>query len=143
MPELSPEDFAKDLLKAVRKVPGQAVKVVRANSNDVKKQGRRNVRMTAPVHHAHAFRDINYDVTSEGVEVVGEIGYDTGPGMAGNLGNLLEFGGQGDHSPPHLDLARALDGQTALFEKDAGDMGVALLSGAIEAAVRRSAEAAE
>jgi hypothetical protein len=33
------------------------------------------------------------------------------------LGNLLEFGGGGDHSPPHRDLGRALDAEEPRFER--------------------------
>lgn len=138
-PGLTPEEFAKELIKAVRKVPGRTVKVVRRNAVDVKRQARRNVKQTAPVHQAHAQNAINWDVDAEGVLVVAEIGYDKSIG-GGPLGNLLEFGGGGDHSPPHRDLSRALDGQVALFMDDLGAMGEALLAGAeMDAYARRSA----
>lgn len=134
--DVDPKTFANELLKAIRRTPGATVKVVRRNSQDVKKQARRNVRLTAPVQNAHAFKAINYDVEAQGVEVVGEIGYDKTQ-KSGRIGNLLEFGGGGDHSPPHRDLARAVDGQSVLFEDDLADMGEALISGAIEKTLAR------
>ena len=134
--DLDPKTFSNELLKAIRRTPGATVKVVRRNSADVKKQARRNVKLTAPIHNAHANTAINYDVEAKGVEVVGEIGYDKTQ-KAGRIGNLLEFGGGGDHSPPHRDLARALDGQVTLFEDDLADMGEALIAGAIEKTLAR------
>lgn len=138
--DLSPEAFARELIQGIRKAPGQTVKVVRTGSQNVKNQARRNVRQTAPIHNAQAYRDISYDVDAQGVIVTGEIGYETGPGKAGNLGNLLEYGGGGDHSPPHRDLARALDGELPWFEKAIEDMGEAIIDGAVEAALARYAE---
>jgi hypothetical protein len=136
MPDLDPKQFSRELLNAVRKTPRATEKVVRRNSADVKKQAKRNVRLTAPVHNAHAHTAINYDVEAQGVEVVGEVGYDKTK-TAGRIGNLLEFGGAGDHSPPHHDLSRALDGQVVQFEGDLADMGEALISGAIEAVLAK------
>jgi hypothetical protein len=43
-----------------------------------------------------------------------EIGYDKNT-KPGRLGNLLEYGGGGDHSPPHRDLGRALDAEEPRF----------------------------
>lgn len=143
MPDLTPEEFARELIKGIRKVPGQTVKVVRKGSQNVKNQARRNVRQTAPLQNAHAFRDISYDVDVEGVIVTGEIGYETGPGKAGNLGNLLEYGGGGDHSPPHRDLGRALDGEVPWFEKALCDMGESIISGAVNDALARRADIAD
>lgn len=122
------DEFARSLLGAVRKTPRETVRVVRRNAAEVKKTARRNVQQTAPVQNAHAHRAINWDVEAVGTAVVAEIGYDKGIN-GGPLGNLLEFGGGGDHSPPHRDLARALDGQDALFQGDLGDAGVNLLDG--------------
>jgi hypothetical protein len=42
--------------------------------------------------------------------VVSEIGYDKDI-TGGALGNLLEYGGGGDHSPPHRDMGRAADAE--------------------------------
>lgn len=127
MPEYTPNQFAAVLLSVVQRTPREAVDVVRRGALNVKTVARRNVRQTAPVHHAHAYRDINFDVEATGVLVEAEIGYDDGPGKAGNLGNLLEFGGGGDHSPPHRDLGRALDAEDTPFGVALGDMGERLL----------------
>lgn len=107
MATYTPDEFADALLASLAKVPREAVAIVRKGSDNVKDTARHNVRMTAPVHNAHAYTAINYDVDVEGGTVVGEIGYDKSQ-RAGRIGNLLEFGGGGDHSPPHHDLARAL-----------------------------------
>jgi hypothetical protein len=136
MPALDPDEFARELVKAIRSTPGATVKVVRKGSQNVKRQARRNVRLTAPVRNAHAHTAINYDVEAHGVEVVGEIGYDKTQ-KPGRLGNLLEFGGGGDHSPPHHDLARAAAGEGDKFEEAIADMGEAILSGAIEKTLAR------
>ena len=112
--DVSPDEFARELERAVRRVPAATVKVVRKGATNVKKQARKNVRVTAPVHHAHAHTAINFDVDARGVEVVAEVGYDKDE-KPGRLGNLLEFGGGGDHSPPHHDLARALAKEADAF----------------------------
>jgi hypothetical protein len=134
--DLDPEQFARELMRAVEKTPAATVKVVRKGSQKVKTAAKRNVRMTAPIHNAHAATAINYDVEAKGVEVVGEIGYDKSQ-RPGRIGNLLEFGGGGDHSPPHHDLARAVIGEADDFEDALADMGEALISGAIEATLAR------
>lgn len=129
MPEYTPEQFAALLMKAATEAPRQAVQVVRKGSANVQRDARANVQRTAPVRNAGAFRDINFDVEAVGVVIEGEIGYDTGPGKAGNLGNLLEFGGGGDHSPPHRDLALALDAEEPRFVEAVEDLGERLLGG--------------
>lgn len=115
MPEYTPDQFAAILVGAIPKAAKATVDVVRKSSGNVKIGARKNVQMTAPIHNAHAQFDINYDVDTQGTWVVGDIGYDTGPGKSGNLGNLLEHGGGGDHSPPHRDLGRAMDVEEPRF----------------------------
>ena len=122
MAEYTADEFARALLKSVTETPKATVRAVRRNATEVKKTAQRNVRETAPVQNAHAFRAINFDVEAVGVEVIADIGYDKTIN-GGPLGNLLEFGGGGDHSPPHRDLGRAVDGQEALFMDDLGRMG--------------------
>lgn len=130
MPEYTPEQFAAILLSAAAKTPREAVGIVRKGSVNVERDAKRNVRQTAPVHNAHAANTITFDVAAQGPAVVGEIGYDkelfrspgkkTGPG---GIGNLLEFGGGGDHSPPHHDLSRALAVEEPKFLQAIADMG--------------------
>lgn len=127
MPEYTPDQFADILMGVVVKTPRETVQVVRKGAQNVKTSARRNVRMTAPVQNAHAYRDISYDIDAEGVMVVAEIGYEKGPGKAGNLGGLLEFGGGGDHSPPHRDLALALEAEERAFGEALEDMGEEIL----------------
>jgi hypothetical protein len=123
---LTPKEWAREIEGAIKRTPRQAVGVVRKGANRVKIESRRNVRRTAPIHNAGAHAAINYDVEARGVEVVGEIGYDKSI-KAGRLGNLLEFGGGGDHSPPHHDLARALDGEAGPMADALADLGRDLL----------------
>jgi hypothetical protein len=125
--EYTPAEFADILLGAAADAVKETEQVVSKGSLNIKNDARRNVQMTAPVHNAHAQYDINYDIDVHGATVTGDIGYDSGPGKAGNLGNLLEFGGGGDHSPPHRDLGRALDDEEPRFEQALADMTDRLL----------------
>ena len=118
MPELTPEQFAADLLAASAATPKAVARVVSKGSLNVKNDARRNVLQTAPRRNAHAHLAIDYDLTTQGATAVGEIGYNKDHPTAGKsakLGNLLEFGGGGDHSPPHHDLARALEVEEPRF----------------------------
>lgn len=121
MPIYTPDEFANILMGAAAKTPKETADVVRKGATNVKAGARRNVLQTAPVHNAGAHRFISADVDGPGLLVTAEIGYDRVSG--GKLGNLLEYGGGGDHSPPHLDLARALDGEVPWFLDALGDMG--------------------
>jgi hypothetical protein len=128
MAEYTPAQFARALERAVGKAPKEAVAVVRKGGNNVKRDARRNVTQTAPVHNARAQQFINYDVDVEGVEVVAEVGYDRTMKPA-RLGNLLEFGGGGDKSPPHPDRATALETEEPRFTQALGDLGEGLIPG--------------
>lgn len=132
MPDYTPEQFARALEQSVGKTPKAAVAVVKRGALNVKNDARRNVRASAPVHSAHAYAAITYDVDVERTEIVAEIGYDkdkdkgsgkrTGPG---GLGNILEFGSA--NNPPHRDVGRALDDEEPRFADALGDMGEKLL----------------
>lgn len=111
----TPETFAADLIKSA----GQAIQgtraIVQKGALNVKNQAKVNVQKTAPIRHAHAHTAINYDTTIKATTIEAEIGYDKDK-RPGRLGNLLEFGGRGDHSPPHRDLALALEAEEPRFE---------------------------
>jgi hypothetical protein len=126
--ESSPEQFARALERASSKTPKETVAVVRKGANNVKRDARRNVQQTAPIHNARAQQFINYDVEAQGVQVVAEIGYDRTMKPA-RLGNLLEFGGGGDKSPPHHDLANALETEEPRFTQALGDLAEGLIPG--------------
>lgn len=108
--------FALDLLQSAVEAPLLAAAVVKKAAQNVKNEARENVSRSAPVHNAGAARAITYDTPSiRGTRVETEVGYDRDlPG--GPLGNLLEFGGGGDHSPPHRDIGRAADNEESRFE---------------------------
>lgn len=112
----SPESFALDLLRAAVEAPILAVAVVKKGAQNIKTEAQENVRRSAPVHHAGAVNALTYDQPRPvGMRIESEVGYDRDlPG--GKLGNLLEFGGGGDHSPPHRDIGRAADNEEARFE---------------------------
>jgi hypothetical protein len=111
----SPESLARDMLKAAGEAGAVVKAVVKKGAQNIKTEGRKNVAASAPIHNAHAQYAITYDTKFQGTSFMAEIGYDKGlPG--GDLGNLLEYGGKGDKSPPHRDLGRALDVETSRFE---------------------------
>jgi hypothetical protein len=116
----TPEQFAAELLKGAAAATAVTTAVVAKGALNIKNDARANVKRTAPVHSGGAENTINYDVEASGASIVAEIGYDRsmriGKGYPGKLGNLLEYGGGGDHSPPHRDLGRALDDEEPKFE---------------------------
>jgi hypothetical protein len=126
----TPDEFARILEKAPVKAAKDVVKAANKGALNVKNEARSSVQRTAPVHNAHAADFINYDVSGLGSTVSAEIGYDkdkgkragkrTGPG---GIGNLLEFGGGKDHSPPHHDLRRALEAEEPRWVNAVGDAG--------------------
>ena len=113
----TPDQFAADLLKSAVEAAAGTRAVVQKAAQNVKTSARKNVAQTAPTQNAHAQYAITYETSVDlrGGAISAEIGYDKDlPG--GALGNLLEFGGGGDHSPPHRDLGRAMDEEAPRFE---------------------------
>ena len=113
---VSVDQFAAELLlSSVEVLPVAAVAVKKAAQN-IKDEAKANVLQTAPTHNAGAHRAITYDEPTIGpASVSSEVGYDRDlPG--GALGNLLEYGGGGDHSPAHRDIGRAADNEEPRFE---------------------------
>lgn len=110
------DSFAAELLKAAVEAPVVAAVAVKKAAQNIKSEARENVRRSAPVHNAGAYNAITYDEPKPvGMRVTSEVGYDRNlPG--GAIGNLLEFGGGGDHSPPHRDIGRAADNEETRFE---------------------------
>ena len=113
----SPDQLAADLLAAAAGATLAASAVVAKGALNVKKDWRDSALRNAPTRHARAPYAITYDEPEvTGYSVASEIGYDKDlPG--GALGNLLEFGGGGDHSPAHLDGQLALDAEEPRFER--------------------------
>jgi hypothetical protein len=114
----TPETLAAALVASGLKAAAGSRVAIQQSAQRIKTGARNNVRKSAPVHNAHAGDAITYD-TSYGERfgspvVEAEIGYDKAR-RGGSLGNLLEFGGGGDHSPPHRDLGRALDAEEPRF----------------------------
>lgn len=122
----TPETLAAAMLQAAAAAAAGARTVVQVGANNIKRDARANVDKSAPVQNAHAQYAITYDVGIAGMSIEAEIGYDKDlPG--GAIGNLLEFGGGGDKSPPHRDLGRALDDEEPRFESALSKLpGIAL-----------------
>lgn len=117
----TPDEFAAVLLGAGGRAAKATEKVVKRGAQNVKMGAQANVRRTAPVHNAGAAGAITYDDPSVGVVIASEIGYDKGR-RGGPLGNLLEYGGGGDHSPPHHDLRLAAEAEEPKFLSALGDV---------------------
>lgn len=122
----TPATLAADMLKAAGKAVVGTRAVVQKGALNVKTEGRANALKSAPTRHAQAPYAITYDTKIAATAVEAEIGYDKDKN-GGALGNLLEFGGGGDHSPPHRDLGRALDNEEPRFEKALVEMTERLL----------------
>lgn len=122
----TPASLAADMVKAATEALVGARAVVAKGALNVKTEAKANVYKSAPVHHAHAAEAITYDTSVGAADIVAEIGYDK-ERRGGPLGNLLEFGGGGDHSPPHRDLGRALDDEEPRFEAAMGLLAEKLL----------------
>jgi len=110
----TPATMAAALLASVAQAEAETRAIVETGALHVKNEGRANALASAPARHAHAPHAITYDVAQQPTGTQAEIGYDKSK-RGGALGNLLEFGGGGDHSPPHLDLERALTAEEPRF----------------------------
>jgi hypothetical protein len=110
----TPETLAADMLKAAAEAVAATRTVVQVGAFNVKADAKANVYKSAPIHNAHAAEAITYNTRSVLGGAEAEIGYDKDRN-GGALGNLLEYGGGGDHSPPHRDGGRALDAEEPRF----------------------------
>ena len=110
----TPESLAADMLKAATEAVVATRTVVQVGAFNIKRDAKANVLKSAPIHHANAASAITYDTDIGKTSVDAEIGYDKDR-APGRIGNLLEYGGGGDHSPPHRDLGRALDAEEPRF----------------------------
>jgi hypothetical protein len=112
----TPQTLAAAILRAIATTTVEVTAVVAKGALNVKNDARKNVEQSAPVNNAYAQNAITYDSPRlAGMVIEAEIGYDK-ERRGGSLGNLLEFGGGGDKSPPHRDLGRALDVEEPRFE---------------------------
>lgn len=124
--EVTLAQFARELFEKSG-ITMNRVKTVCDRSGDaVVNQAKKNVLKTAPIHNAGAYKYIDAETTIRGEEIVVVVGYNTEHRPA-RLGNLLEFGGGGDPSPAHWDLARALESEEERFYDKMGDMAEGLL----------------
>jgi hypothetical protein len=110
----TPETLAADMLVASGEALVGSRVIVRASAEVIKADWKASVYKTAPIHNAHAAEAITYNTRSVLGGAEAEIGYDKDRN-GGALGNLLEYGGGGDHSPPHRDGGRALDAEEPRF----------------------------
>lgn len=112
----TPATLAADLIASAGKAIVETRAVVQKGALNVKTEAKANVEASAPVHNAHAARTITYDTTIKAATIDAEIGYDLRVARSANIGWVLEYGGGKDHSPPHLDVGRALDAEAPRFE---------------------------
>lgn len=122
----TPATFAADLIKSAAKAVVETRAVVAKGAMNIKTEAKANVQKTAPRRNAHAHSAITYDTSIKPTRVEAEIGYDKDR-KPGRLGNLLEFGGGGDHSPPHRDLGLALEAEEPRFESAISALAARLL----------------
>jgi hypothetical protein len=94
----TPETLAADMLKAAAEAVVATRAVVQVGALNIKRDAKANVLKSAPIHNAGAAAAITYDTNIGKTTVDAEIGYDKDK-KPGRIGNLLEFGGGGDHSP--------------------------------------------
>jgi hypothetical protein len=126
-PEETLSQFASDLFEVIVEVPRGLKDVVAEAAERVVDGAKANVRRTAPIHNAGAYKGIDYEVYDRDGDIWGEVGYNPKLYRPAHLGNLLEFGGGGDPSPPHWDLALALKAEARNYEDKVGDYGEVLL----------------
>jgi hypothetical protein len=110
----TPETMAAALLAAAARAVAETPAVVSLGALKIKDEWKASVARTAPVLNAGAAEFINYDMKVRPDVISAEVGYDKRH-KAARLGNLLEFGGGGDHSPPHRDGAIALSAEEPRF----------------------------
>jgi len=122
VPTYTPDEFAAILDASPVEATKEVRKTVGKGALNVKTAAQANVLSTAPRHNAGAYKAITYDDPTSGPVISSEIGYDKRR-RGGALGNLLEFGGGGDHSPPHHDLRLALEAEDPRFTDAVGDAG--------------------
>ena len=122
----TPETLAAALVASAAKAIVETRAVVQKGALNIKTQAKANVAQSAPVSGRAASQYINYDTTIGRTTIDAEIGYDKDH-KAARLGNLLEFGGGGDHSPPHRDLGRALESEAPRYENAMALMAEKLL----------------
>ena len=122
----TPETLAAALLKSAGGAIVATRQVVQKGALNIKTDWRNNALQSAPTHHGMAPYAITYETRVGATSVMAKIGYDKNkPG--GALGNLLEFGGGGDHSPPHRDGGRALEAEEPRFLNALAAMAKGLL----------------
>lgn len=126
-PEETLSQFSNDLVEVAAEVNRGLKDVVAEVAERVVDVAKANVRRTAPIHNAGAWKGIDYTVYDQDGDIWGEVGYNPKLYRPAHLGNLLEFGGGGDPSPPHWDLKLALNAETRNFEDKVGDYGEVLL----------------
>lgn len=109
------DSLAEDIRDARDRIDQTVSRVTQNACDRVVKAAQANVQRTAPIHNAGAWRYIDYDINEDAGDIWAEIGYNRKHAPA-RLGNLLEFGGGGDRSPAHWDLANALMVEKRSFE---------------------------
>jgi hypothetical protein len=123
----TPETFAAALLLSAAEAVAGTRAVVQKGALNIKTDAKANVQASAPTHNAHAAQTITYDTTVKPTTIEAEIGYDLRVSRSANIAWVLEYGGGKDHSPPHLDVSRALDVEEPRFLNAIDEMAGKLL----------------
>ncbi len=123
----TPQTLAAALAASSAKAVAETRAIVQKGAQNIKTEGRNNALRSAPTQHGHSPQTINYDTKVTGATIEAEIGYDRSVSKSANLAWVLEFGGGRDHSPPHRDLARALEAEEPRFEQAISTMAGRLL----------------
>lgn len=120
---MTPRQFAEELLKKSYKPPTRMSRTVNESCKNVVAMAKQNVRQTAPIHNGNAYKYIDHEIHDTKTGTIGVVGYNRTFRPA-RLGNLLEFGGpgiNGDPSPAHWDIKRAMEAEEDNFYKKIGD----------------------
>jgi hypothetical protein len=110
----TPETLAADMLKAAAEAAVATRTITQVGAFNIKRDARANVSSrrrsttrTRPLRSPTTPASARRRSTPRSAT--------TRTASRAGLGNLLEYGGGGDHSPPHRDLGRALDAEEPRF----------------------------
>jgi hypothetical protein len=121
------DEVLHDLQSAHDRVADEGSTVVGQGCNNIKRQAARIVRAASHRGYLpHYPRSIDYDVTTAGTVITGEVGPNRAK-LQGGLGRLIELGSANNAPIPHL--SPALDAEEPGFARYTEEMGARALEG--------------